>query len=64
MWLTGPLAFLGLLFLASYPFGTNWLLYGVALFVAVLTGWWTRRHYTITVLERTERIVVFRMEQH
>lgn len=63
VWLALPLALLGIALTILYPFGVDWPLYIVTLLVAVWSGWWARRHYVITVLERTEYGVVFRLER-
>jgi hypothetical protein len=63
LWLSLPLAFLGIALTILYPFGPNWPFYIVALLVAVWSGWWVRRRFVITVLERSDRSVVFRMER-
>lgn len=54
IWLPAPFAFLGLIYLVSVPFGTDWWGYGTALFLAALFGWYTRRRWASTCLERTE----------
>jgi hypothetical protein len=67
LWLIAPLTFLGMMFVVLYPlallhvFGrsTAWYLYGASIVSAAYTAYWTWRKYRTTVIERTDRGIVY-----
>jgi hypothetical protein len=66
LWIAWPLCFLGALFVVFVPFGIDWFDYGLGLVIAACFGWWARRRYEMTVLERSERgwVVWVRRRRH
>jgi prepilin signal peptidase PulO-like enzyme (type II secretory pathway) len=58
-WLSAPLALLGAFFLVFVPFGIDWSDYAAALVIAAAFGWYMRRRWAVTVLERTDKGAVY-----
>jgi len=64
MWVSLPLAWLGLVFLVTYPpREMDWYHYGFALVVAVAFGLYARLRYRSRVLERSKDRVVIAIER-
>jgi hypothetical protein len=59
IWLAWPLWFLGVIYLTAFPFGLDWFAYGSSIVFAVVVGAWARSRYRVTVLERSDRGVVY-----
>ena len=66
LWTHNPLMFLGLWFLllpVPLVLGLRWEFYGIGLVGAVGMGWWVRRNYCFTTLEKSESVTVVRSER-
>ena len=66
LWTHNPLMFLGLWFLllpVPLVLGLRWEFYGLGLVGAVGLGWWVRRNYRFTTLEKSESVTVVRSER-
>jgi hypothetical protein len=63
LWLSIPLACLGVVFIIAKPLGFDWFMYGSALVIAAAAGLWAARRYEQTVLERSEQGVVVRFRR-
>ena len=66
LWMHSPLIFMGLWFLllpVPLVLGLRWEFYGLGLLGAVGLGWWVRRRYRYTIVERSEGVTVIRSER-
>jgi hypothetical protein len=59
LWLAWPLVCLGGWYIFAFPLGFGWLGYGLSVALAVAVAVWARPRYQVTVLERSERGVVY-----
>src|SRR5262249_34689862 len=62
-WLTLPLAFLGVAFIAFKPLGLDWYRYGTAIVLAIVIGVWAHSRYRTTVLRRGDQTAVVWMQR-
>lgn len=66
LWTHNPLMFLGLWFLllpVPLVLGLRWEFYAIGVVGAVGLGWWVRRNYRFTTLEKSESVTVVRSER-
>jgi hypothetical protein len=59
LWIASPLLFLGIVYLVFFPLGLDWFGYGASVAIAAVTGAWIRSRYRVTVLERSDRGIVY-----
>jgi hypothetical protein len=58
-WIARSLVFIGVWYLVLFPFHINWYGYGLSIVVAAVYGFWVRRRWRITVLEKSDQGVVY-----
>jgi uncharacterized membrane protein len=58
-WIAWPLVLLGAWYVLVFPFGLDWFGYGISIAFAVAFAAWARPRYRVTVLERSDRGVVY-----
>jgi hypothetical protein len=59
LWVATPLIYLGVFYVLFFPLGVGWYGYGVSLVIAVGLGAWVFPRYRVTVLERSDRGIVY-----
>ncbi len=59
LWVATPLIYLGLFYVVFFPLGLDWYGYGISVATAAALGAWVFPRYRVTVLERSERGVVY-----
>jgi hypothetical protein len=58
-WIAWPLVLLGVWYVVLFPFRIDWYGYGLSLALAAGYGAWARRRFRVTVLEHSDRGVVY-----